>query len=65
MNIEWTRCSDLMPSHEEIIVRYQFNKPQLFDGQRFTESFARIFPNLINQTAWTKFTTEKWEYLNK
>lgn len=65
MNIEWTLCSERMPPDEQIIVRYQSDKPKLFDGSKISDSLARLFPDLMRKTAWTEFTKEKWEFLNR
>jgi len=65
MQITWTNCGDELPPHEEIIIRYQLDAPKLFDGSKLTDSFARIFSDLLKKTVWTRFTQEKWEFLNK
>ena len=65
MNIEWTNCMERFPPHEQVIIRYQQGAAKLFDGTKITDSFARLFPNLLRDAVWTPFTKEKWEFLNK
>lgn len=54
-----------MPPDYEIIIQYKNDAPKLFDGSRFTEQLARLFPQLMRDTKWTEFTEEKWKALNK
>lgn len=65
MQITWTNCAEQMPPDYEIIIQYKNDAPKLFDGSRFTEQLARLFPQLMRDTKWTEFTEEKWKALNK
>ena len=65
MKIEWTRCAEKMPPATQIIVQYMQDKPELFDGSRINEQLAKLFPQLMRDTKWTRYTPETWEELNK
>ena len=65
MNIEWTNYSDKFPPDENVIAMYQSGDLKILDISGFTETLARLSPDIRRDTVWTPFTQEKWEALNK